>query len=55
MPLYELASSCLGFCTDYPTKKRETTWSEFDRGGGGHLPLSGHMERHVPWLALTPE
>jgi hypothetical protein len=24
-------------------------------GGGGHLPLSDHMERHMPWLALTPE
>jgi hypothetical protein len=21
------------FCTDYPVKKRETTWSRFDRGG----------------------
>jgi hypothetical protein len=39
MPLYELASSCLGFCTDYPTKKRETTWSEFDRGGGAFAPI----------------
>jgi hypothetical protein len=53
-PLCGLAPSRLGFLArDNLRKMLETTWSRFD--GGGHWPLSGPMERHFTWLALTHE
>jgi hypothetical protein len=37
---------------DYPGMTLEITWPRFD---GGDKPLSNPIERHVAWLALTPE